>query len=89
MAGEANSARAVLYALGANFAIALTKYAAAVITGSGSMLGQTLRSWCTSAGSTTRVLPVSTANCGWAAHSNQSGAVPVAHSSYSSWSRAS
>jgi cation diffusion facilitator family transporter len=44
MAGEANSARAVLYALGANFAIALTKYAAAVITGSGSMLAEAVHS---------------------------------------------
>jgi cation diffusion facilitator family transporter len=44
MAGAANSARAVLYALGANFAIALTKYAAAVITGSGSMLAEAVHS---------------------------------------------
>jgi cation diffusion facilitator family transporter len=44
MAGGANSARAVLYALGANFAIAITKYVAAVITGSGSMLAEAVHS---------------------------------------------
>jgi cation diffusion facilitator family transporter len=44
MAGGANSARAVLYALGANFAIAIAKYVAAVITGSGSMLAEAVHS---------------------------------------------
>src|SRR6201988_1118712 len=43
MAG-ANSSKAVLYALGANFAIAITKYVAAAITGSGSMLAEAVHS---------------------------------------------
>jgi cation diffusion facilitator family transporter len=44
MAGGANPTKAVIYALGANFAIAVTKYAAAVITGSGSMLAEAVHS---------------------------------------------
>jgi cation diffusion facilitator family transporter len=43
MAG-ANSSKAVLYALGANFAIAVTKYIAAFFTGSGSMLAEAVHS---------------------------------------------
>lgn len=43
MAG-ADSSRAVLYALGANGAIAISKYVAAVITGSGSMLAEAVHS---------------------------------------------
>jgi len=44
MAGGADTARAVLYALGANFAIAVTKYVAAAITNSGSMLAEAVHS---------------------------------------------
>jgi len=44
MAGGANPVKAVLYALGANFAIAVTKYVAAAITGSGSMLAEAVHS---------------------------------------------
>ena len=44
MAGGADSAKAVVYALGANFAIAVTKYAAAAITGSSSMLAEAFHS---------------------------------------------
>jgi cation diffusion facilitator family transporter len=44
MAGGANPVRAVLYALGANFAIAVSKYVAAAITGSGSMLAEAVHS---------------------------------------------
>jgi cation diffusion facilitator family transporter len=40
----ANSTKAVLYALGANFAIAVTKYIAAAITGSSSMLAEAVHS---------------------------------------------
>jgi len=43
MAG-ANSTKAVLYALGANGAIAVSKYVAAAITGSGSMLAEAVHS---------------------------------------------
>lgn len=43
MAG-ANTAKAVIYALSANFAIAITKYVAAAITGSGSMLAEAVHS---------------------------------------------
>ena len=43
MAG-ANSTKVVLYALGANFVIAVSKYAAAAITGSGSMLAEAVHS---------------------------------------------
>jgi cation diffusion facilitator family transporter len=39
-----DSARAIFFALGANFAIALTKYVAAAITGSGSMLAEAVHS---------------------------------------------
>lgn len=44
MAGGADSTKAVLYALGANFAIAVSKYVAAAITGSGSMLAEAVHS---------------------------------------------
>lgn len=44
MAGGADSAKAVVYALGANAAIAVTKYTAAVITGSSSMLAEAVHS---------------------------------------------
>jgi hypothetical protein len=40
MSQGGDSSRAVIYALGANFAIAIAKYAAAAITGSGSMLAE-------------------------------------------------
>jgi cation diffusion facilitator family transporter len=43
MAG-ANSTKAVLFALGANFAIAITKYVAAFYTGSGSMMAEAVHS---------------------------------------------
>ena len=43
MAG-ADSTKAVIYALGANFAIAVTKYIAAAVTGSGSMLAEAVHS---------------------------------------------
>lgn len=44
MAQGADSAKAVLVALGANFAIALTKYVAAAITGSGAMFAEAIHS---------------------------------------------
>ena len=44
MAQGADSAKAVVFALGANFAIAVTKYIAAAITGSGSMLAEAVHS---------------------------------------------
>ncbi len=44
MAGGADSAKAVVYALGANGAIATTKYIAAAMTGSGSMLAEAVHS---------------------------------------------
>ena len=44
MAGGADTVKAVLFALGANFAIAVTKYIAAAITGSGSMLAEAVHS---------------------------------------------
>ena len=44
MAGGADSGKAVVYALGANFAIAVTKYIAAAITGSSSMLAEAVHS---------------------------------------------
>jgi len=44
MAGSANPTKAVIYALGANFAIAVTKYVAAAMTGSGSMLAEAVHS---------------------------------------------
>jgi len=44
MASGANPVKAVLYALGANFAIAVSKYIAAFITGSGSMLAEAVHS---------------------------------------------
>lgn len=44
MAGGANPIRAVIYALVANFAIAIAKYIGAAITGSGSMLAEAVHS---------------------------------------------
>jgi cation diffusion facilitator family transporter len=44
VSGGADSTKAVLYALGANFAIAITKYAAAAVTGSSSMLAEAVHS---------------------------------------------
>jgi cation diffusion facilitator family transporter len=44
MSGQANSLRAILLALGANFAIFLSKLAAALITGSGAMLAEAVHS---------------------------------------------
>jgi cation diffusion facilitator family transporter len=44
MAGGADSGKAIVYALGANFAIAVTKYIAAAITGSSSMLAEAIHS---------------------------------------------
>lgn len=44
MSQGGDSGRAVLYALGANLAIAVTKYTAAAITGSGSMLAEAVHS---------------------------------------------
>src|SRR6188472_3834880 len=44
MAGGANPVKAILYALCANFAIAVTKYIAAFITHSGSMLAEAVHS---------------------------------------------
>ncbi|APV51208.1 cation efflux family transporter [Betaproteobacteria bacterium GR16-43] len=44
MAGGANPVKAILFALGANFAIAVSKYVAAFITNSGSMLAEAVHS---------------------------------------------
>lgn len=44
MAGGGDSTRAILFALGANFAIAVAKGVAAFITGSGAMLAETVHS---------------------------------------------
>ena len=44
VAGGADSAKAVVYALGANGAIAITKYVAAALTGSSSMLAEAVHS---------------------------------------------
>ncbi len=44
MAGSGDSVRAILFALGANFAIAVAKGAAAYVTGSGAMLAETVHS---------------------------------------------
>ena len=44
MAGGADSTKAIVYALGANCAIAVSKYVAAVITGSGSMFAEAVHS---------------------------------------------
>jgi len=44
MSQGANSSRAVVFALGANFAIAISKYVAAYVTASGSMLAEAVHS---------------------------------------------
>lgn len=44
MSGHANSLKAILLALGANFAIFITKLVAAVITGSGAMMAEAVHS---------------------------------------------
>lgn len=44
MAGGADSVKAIIYALGANFAIAVSKYFAAFVTNSGSMLAEAVHS---------------------------------------------
>lgn len=44
MSGQANSIKAILYALCANFAIAVSKYIAAFITNSGSLLAEAVHS---------------------------------------------
>lgn len=44
MAGSGDSTRAILFALGANFAIAVAKGVAAFVTGSGAMLAETVHS---------------------------------------------
>ena len=44
MSGKADSARTVFFALGANFAIFVAKLAAALVTGSGSMLAEAVHS---------------------------------------------
>lgn len=44
MASHSNSTRAILFALGANFAIAVAKGVASVVTGSGAMLAETVHS---------------------------------------------
>ncbi|GAB3513432.1 cation diffusion facilitator family transporter [Pseudoxanthomonas daejeonensis] len=44
MAGSGNSVRAIFFALGANFAIAVAKGMAAYVTGSGAMLAETVHS---------------------------------------------
>ncbi len=44
MSGHADSTRAIFFALGANFAIAVAKGAAAFVTGSGAMLAETVHS---------------------------------------------
>lgn len=44
MAGQGDSVRAIYFALGANFAIAVAKGAAAFVTGSSAMLAETVHS---------------------------------------------
>mgnify|MGYP003580457117 FL=1 len=44
MAGGGDSVRAIFFALGANFAIAVAKGVAAYVTGSGAMLAETVHS---------------------------------------------
>lgn len=45
MSGHADSLKTVLFALGANFGIAVTKSAAAIYTGSGSMMAESIHSF--------------------------------------------
>jgi cation diffusion facilitator family transporter len=45
MSAQANSVKSVLYALGANFGIAVAKSVAAAVTGSGSMLAEAIHSY--------------------------------------------
>ena len=45
MSGHGDSTRAIFFALGANFAIALAKGVAAFVTGSGAMLAETVHSF--------------------------------------------
>src|SRR5215204_3953719 len=45
MAGKADSVRTILYALGANLAIAVAKTAAAIATGSSAMLAEAIHSF--------------------------------------------
>src|SRR5919106_604165 len=45
MAGKADSVRTILYALGANLAIAVAKTAGAIATGSSSMLAEAIHSY--------------------------------------------
>lgn len=45
MAGQANSIRSILFALGANFAIALAKLGGAIATGSSAMLAEAIHSF--------------------------------------------
>lgn len=44
MSGKANSLKTILFALGANFAIFVAKFGAAIVTGSGSMLAEAVHS---------------------------------------------
>src|SRR5688572_18339989 len=46
MSAQADSLKSVLYALGANFGIAIAKTVAAVLTKSGAMLAEAIHSFC-------------------------------------------